>query len=120
MQNLTTQEVVDFFKTVKSVDKDGDGGYTNQPWFKHPGETEGWIPVEVDVCYTDSEDQMLMGRVEQIGDVEGVIKSLPDGAIIVHPIYTPNDGILSQEVYTLTKTGWVKEIKDSTIGDTLL
>ena len=120
MQNLTTQEVVDFFKTVKSVDKDGYGGYTNQPWFKLPDESEGWIPVELDICYTDSEDQMLMGHVEERGDVEGVIKSLSIGSIIVHPIYTPKQGIISQEIYTLTKTGWVKSIKDSTIGDTLL
>ena len=108
MQNLRTQEVVDFFETVKSVDKDGDGGYTDQPWFKLPNETEGWVPVEVDICYADPEDQTLMGRVEQMGDVEGVIKNLPIGAVIVHPIYTPGKGILVEELYRRTETGWVK------------
>ena len=63
MQNLTTQQVVDFFKAVKSVDKDGDGGYTDQPWFKLPDLTEGWIPVELDICYSDQEDQMLMAEI---------------------------------------------------------
>ena len=108
MQKLRTQEVVDFFETVKSVDKDGDGGYTNQPWFKLPDESEGWVPVELDICYSDQEDQTLMGRVEQMGDVEGVIKNLPIGAFIVHPIYTPGKGILAEELYTLTESGWVK------------
>lgn len=120
MQNLTTQQVVDFFKTVRSVDKDGDGGYTDQPWYKLPDESEGWIPVELDICYSDQEDQMLMARVEETGDVEGVIKNLPIGTIIVHPVYTHSVGIIKQEHYTLTKTGWLKEVKDSTIGDALL
>lgn len=101
------KEVV--FKTVRSVDKDGDGGYTDQPWFKLPDLTEGWIPVELDIRYSDPEDQMLMGGIKE--RVEGVINNLPIGTVIVHPVYTPNDGILSQEAYTLTKTGWVKEIK---------
>ena len=108
MQNLNTQQVIDFFKTVSAVDKDGDGGYTNQPWYKLPDESEGWIPVELDVCYADSEDQMLMGRIEERGDVEGVIKTLPVGAIIVHPIYTPGKGILAEELYRRTEPGWVK------------
>ena len=110
MQNLSTQQVVDFFKAVKSVDKDGDGGYTDQPWFKIPDGVEGWIPVEVDICYSDPEDQMLMGRVEETGDIEGVIKSLPIGTVIVHPTYTPGKGILSQDVYTRLEDGWDKKI----------
>ena len=109
MQNLTTQQVVDFFKTVKSVDKDGDGGYTDQPWFKLPDFTEGWIPVELDICYSDQEDQMLMARVEETGDVEGVINNLPIGSVIIHPIYTPGKGILSQDVYTRLEDGWGKK-----------
>ena len=109
MQNLNTQQVMDFFKAVKSVDKDGDGGYTNQPWFKLPDGSEGWIPVEVDICYTDSEDQMLMGRLEETGDVEGVINNLPIGSVIIHPIYTPGKGILSQDVYTRLLDGWTKK-----------
>ncbi len=108
MQNLTTQQVVDFFKTVRSVDKDGNGGYTDQPWFKLPDLTEGWIPVELDICYSDREDQMLMARVEETGDVEGVINNLPIGSVIIHPIYTPGKGILSQDVYTRLEDGWVK------------
>ena len=110
MQNLTTQQVVDFFKTVRSVDKDGNGGYTDQPWFKLPDLTEGWIPVELDICYSDPEDQMLMARVEKVGDVEGVINELPVSSVIIHPIYTPNDGILSQEVYTRLEDEWDKKI----------
>ena len=110
MQNLNTQQVVDFFKTVRSVDKDGEGGYTDQPWFKMPDESEGWIPVEVDICYTDSEDQMLMARVEKVGDVEGVINELPVNSVIIHPTYTPGKGILSQDVYTRLEDGWVKKI----------
>ena len=109
MQNLTTQQVVELFKAVKSVDKDGDGGYTDQPWFKLPDLTEGWIPVEVDICYTDSEDQMLMGRLEETGDVEGVINNLLIGSVIIHPIYTPGKGILSQEIYTRLLDGWTKK-----------
>ncbi len=108
MQNLTTQQVVDFFKTVKSVDKDGDGGYTNQPWFKLPDGDEGWIPVEVDICYSDPEDQMLMGRTDEVGDVKGVISKLPIGSVIVHPVYTPGEGILEEVVYTQVDTGWTK------------
>ena len=117
MQNLSTQQVISFFKEVKSVDKDGDGGYIDQPWFKHPDGTADWIPVEVDICYTDPEDQMLMGRVEQMGDVEEVIKNLPIGAVIVHPIYTPGKGILAEELYTLTESGWVKT---TVIGNDML
>ena len=109
MQNLTTQEVVDFFKSVTSTDIDGYGGYTNQPWFKLPDETEGWIPVELHICYSDAEDQMLMGRTEAVGDVEGVVNGLPVGTLIVHPVYTPGKGILSQEIYTRLEDGWTKK-----------
>ncbi len=108
MQNLSTQEVVDFFKTVEAIDKNGDGGYTNQPWFKLPDGDEGWIPVEVDIYFTDPEDQMLMGRIEERGDIEGVVKSLPVGTVIVHPVYTPGKGILAEELYRRTESGWVK------------
>ena len=49
-----------------------------------------------------------MGRTDEVGDVQGVVNSLPVGSVIIHPVYTPGKGILSQDVYTRVDSSWTK------------
>ncbi len=104
MEYLTNAQLVNLFREVVSEDRDGEQGYCDQPWYRCKDKTEGWIPTTLVISYQDWEDQMMMGREEPQGDIEGVIKGLPVGTVIVQPVYTKGVGVVNQHHYKLLET----------------